>query len=66
MVELFGVDFTYFRDIKMRALPVCTHELLEKLLSTYLSSPLKAPTRTLVEAYIGAKKTNDTRKLTNF
>lgn len=42
---------------------VCAHELSEKLLSTYLSSPLKTPTRALIEAYIEAKKTNNTKKL---
>jgi len=134
MVELFGVDFTYFRDIKIldqsnilrqltqrmrnnlkdngvvysdiqwkqiweglsksqvagffenfafynpkdevlyiseklmtdypeKVIPICTHELSEKLISTYLPSPLKAPTRTLVEAYVEAGKTNNTRKL---
>jgi len=46
-----------------KIISVCTHELSEKLLSTYLSSPLKTPTRTLVEAYIKAKKTGNTRKL---
>jgi hypothetical protein len=46
-----------------RIILVCTHELSEKLLSTYLSSPLKTPTRTLFEAYIEAKKTHNTRKL---
>jgi len=134
MEELFGVDFTYFRDIKIikqseifkqltqrvrddlkengvvysdirwkriceslsknqvpgffenlafynpkdevlymnekmiinhpeKIIPVCAHELSEKLLSTYLPSPLKTPTRALVEAYIEARKTNNTRKL---
>jgi len=46
-----------------KIVPVCTHELSEKLLSTYLPPPLKTPIRTLVEAYIEAKKTNNTRKL---
>jgi len=46
-----------------KIIPVCTHELSEKLLSTYLPSPLKTPIRALVEAYIEAKKTNNTRKL---
>jgi len=45
---------------------VCTHELSEKLLSTYLSSPLKKPIRALVEAYSEAKKTNSTRKFYEF
>jgi len=134
MIELFGVDFTYFRDIKMldqtnilrqltqrmrnnlkdngvvysdiqwkqiwevlsksqvaeffenfafynpkdevlyiseklmtdypeKVIPICTHELSEKLLSTHLPSPLKTPTRTLVEKYVEARKTNNTKKL---
>jgi len=46
-----------------KIVPVCTHELSEKLLSIYLPPPLKTPIRTLVEAYIEAKKTNNTRKL---
>ena len=45
---------------------VCTHELSEKLLSAYLSSPLKKPIRVLIETYIEAKKTNNTRKLYEF
>ena len=49
-----------------KIIPVCTHELSEKLLSTYLPSPLKAPIRALVEAYIKAKKTNNTGKLYEF
>jgi len=46
-----------------KIIPVCTHELSEKLLSTYLSSPLRTPTRTLFEAYVEAKMTENTRKL---
>jgi len=46
-----------------KMIPVCTHELTEKLLSTYLSPPLETPIRALVKAYIEAKKTNNTRKL---
>jgi len=49
-----------------KIIPICTHELSEKLLSAYLSSPLKIPIRVLVEAYIEAKKTNNTRKLYEF
>jgi len=133
MIELFGVDFTYFRDIKIikqsdileqltqriqndlkengvvysdiqwkqireslsenqvtgffenfafynpkddvlyinqkmitnhpeKIIPVCTHELSEKLLSTYLSSSPKTPVRILAEAYIEAEKTNNTKR----
>jgi len=46
-----------------RIIPICTHELSEKLLSTHISSPPKTPTRTLFEAYLESKKTHNTRKL---
>jgi len=46
-----------------KIIPICTHELSEKLLSTYLPSPLKIPLRAMAEAYIEAKKTNNTTKL---
>lgn len=46
-----------------KIIPVCTHELSEKLLSTYLPSMLKTPTRVLVEAYVEAEKTNNPRRL---
>jgi hypothetical protein len=130
MVELFGVDFAYFRDIKImkqpellkqlakrmwsdlkesgvvynndhmkqisvslsknqvegffenfafynpkdeilyinenvianhpeRVIPTCTHELSEKLLSTYLSKPPEVPTQALIKKYVEAKRTNN-------
>jgi len=46
-----------------KIIPVCTHELSEKLLSTYLPSHLKTPARVLVEAYVKAEKTNNPRKI---
>lgn len=46
-----------------KMIPVCTHELSEKLLSTHLSSSFEAPTRTLVKVCIEAAKTNNTEKL---
>jgi len=45
-----------------KIIPICTHELSEKLLSTYLPSSLKTPIRVLAKAYFEAKKTNNTRK----
>lgn len=46
-----------------KIIPVCTHELSEKLLSAYLSSSFEAPTPTLVKTYIEAQKTDGTQKL---
>jgi len=46
-----------------KIIPVCTHELSEKLLSTYLPSNLKTSTHVLVKAYVEAEKTNNPRKL---
>lgn len=64
-------DVLYINEIMTtshpeKIIPVCTHELSEKLLSTYLSVPLKKPARAVVEAYIKAKKTNNIRKLHEF
>jgi len=46
-----------------KIIPICTHELSEKLLLTHLSTPPKTPARAMVEAYIEAKKIDDARKL---
>jgi len=51
------------RNDPEKIIPVCTHELSEKLLSTYLSSRLETPMQALVKAYIEAKKTNHMEKL---
>jgi hypothetical protein len=45
-----------------RVIPMCTHELSEKLLSTYLSKPHEVPTQVLNKKYIEAKKTNNIKK----
>jgi len=64
-------DVLYLNEIMTtshpeKIIPVCAHELSEKLLFTYLSVPLKKPARTVVEVYIEAKKTNNMRKLHEF
>jgi len=45
-----------------RVIPICTHELSEKLLSTYLSKSLKPPTQVLIRKYIEAKRTSNIKK----
>jgi len=45
-----------------RVIPTCTHELSEKLLSTYLSKSLNSPTQILIRKYIEAKRTNNVKK----
>ena len=42
---------------------VCAHELAEKLLSTYISSPMKSSVQPAVKLYFEAKKTDDTKRL---
>ncbi|MDI6905086.1 MAG: hypothetical protein QMD13_06315 [Candidatus Bathyarchaeia archaeon] len=60
--EVLYVNEKMITKYPEKIIPVCTHELSEKLLSTYLSSHLEAPTQALVKAYIEAKKTNNTKK----
>jgi len=61
--EVLYISKTILTNHREKIIPTCTHELSEKLLSTYLSSPPRKPTRTLVEAYIKAKNSNNTRNL---
>jgi len=46
-----------------KLIPVCTHELSEKLLSTYLPPPLRTTIRALVEVCFESKMTHNTRRL---
>lgn len=50
-------------DHPERIIPICAHELSEKLLSTYLSPPSEAPVQALAKKCIEAKKTNGAEKL---
>jgi hypothetical protein len=45
-----------------RVIPICAHELSEKLLSIYLSKSLDASTQVLIRKYVEAKRTNSIRK----
>lgn len=46
-----------------KMIPVCAHELSEKLLSTVLSTFSEAPVHALIKLYTEAKKTNGKKKL---
>jgi len=61
--EVLYISEKLITDHPEKVIPICTHELSEKLLATYLPSPLKMPIRTLVETYIEARKTENTREL---
>lgn len=64
--DVLYISEKLLKDYQEKVIPICTHELSEKLLSTFLPSPLKAPIRTLVETYVEAGRTRDTRKLYEF
>jgi hypothetical protein len=61
--EVLYINKKMIKNHPEKIIPVCTHELAEKLLSTYLPSPLKTPIHTVVEAHIEAQKTDNTRRL---
>jgi hypothetical protein len=60
--EVLYIHQKMVKNHPQKIIPVCTHELAEKLLSTYLPSPLKTPIRTVVEAHTEAQKTNNTKR----
>jgi|GEM_PF-1094924 len=64
--EVLYISKAILTNHREKIIPICTHELSEKLLSTYLSSLPRKPTRILAEAYIEAKNSNNTRKLLKF
>lgn len=61
--EIFYMNEKMIKNHPERIIPVGAHELAEKLLSTYLSPSLEAPTQAVTKAYIEAKKTNNAKKL---
>lgn len=44
-------------------IPVCTHELSEKMLSSFLSSPLESYAGVFIKTYIETEKTTNTKRL---
>jgi hypothetical protein len=46
-----------------KMISVCAHELSEKLLSAYISPPVKSSIQPAVKLYFEAKKTNNTKRL---
>lgn len=64
--EILYMNEKMIKNHPEKLIPICTHELSEKLLSTYLSPPPESPTQAMVKAYIEAKKTNNKKKLYEF
>jgi hypothetical protein len=60
--EILYINENIITNHPKRVIPTCTHELSEKLLSTYLSKSLKAPTQVLIRKYIEAKRTSSIKK----
>lgn len=60
--EVLYINENIITNHPKRVIPICAHELSEKLLSTYLSKSLKAPTQVLIRKYVEAKRTNSIRK----
>jgi len=61
--EVLYINEEIIMNYPEKIISICTHELSEKLLSTYLSPRQEAPIHELVKTYIEAKKTNNTTKL---
>jgi hypothetical protein len=60
--EILYINENVIKNYPERVVPICTHELSEKLLSTYLSKPLESPTQVLIKKYIEARRTNNIKK----
>ena len=60
--EILYINENVITNYPERVISICTHELSEKLLSTYLSKPPEAPTQILIKKYIEAKRTNNIKK----
>ena len=61
--EILYINEKMILNHPKKIITICVHELSEKLLSTYLSQPLKTSIQTLLKGYIEAKIMNNTRKL---
>lgn len=57
--EILYINESIITSHPERVIPVCTHELSEKLLSTYLSKPLETPTQALIKKYVAARRTGN-------
>jgi hypothetical protein len=60
--EVLYINEKVITNHPKRVIPICAHELSEKLLSTYLSKSLKAPAQVLIRKYVEAKRTDSIRK----
>ncbi len=64
--EILYINENVITNHPERVIPICTHELSEKLLSTYLSTSLKTPTQVLIKKYTEAQRTNSIKKLREY
>jgi hypothetical protein len=64
--EILYINENVITNHPERIIPVFTHELSEKLLCTYLSTPLKTPAQALIKKYTEAKRTNSIKKLREY
>ena len=55
--EILYINENVIANHPERVIPICTHELSEKLLSTYLSKPPEVPAQALIKKYVEAKRT---------
>ena len=60
--EILYINENVITNHPERVIPIFAHELSEKLLSTYLSTPPEAPTQVFIKKYIEAKRTNNIKK----
>ena len=60
--EILYINENVITNHPERVIPIFAHELSEKLLSTYLSTPREAPTQVFIKKYVEAKRTNNIKK----
>lgn len=64
--EILYINENIITNHPKRVIPICTHELSEKLLSTYLSKPSGVPTQVLNKKYTEAKRTDNIKKFNEY
>jgi hypothetical protein len=64
--EILYINENVITNYPERVIPICTHELSEKLLSTYLSTSLKAPTQVLIKKYSEARRTSNIKRFCEY
>jgi hypothetical protein len=60
--EILYMNENIIKNHSERVIPICTHELSEKLLSTYIAEPAEAPAQTVLKKFSEAKRTGNIKK----